>query len=109
MKTLVVFFLALLVSPADATEMPELSFGSARIEPSPLSLLESAKQRLPPIFSDSGKPVAAVRRKLISRMPIVRPRPGVEDRMRIKTPNPDIEYKLLVKEPEIESEKKNEP
>ena len=108
MKTLILLYLALLVSPFEAAETPELSFGSARIGASPLSLLESARQRLPPVFGGSEKRVAAIRRRLISRMPIVQPRSDVDDRMRIKTPNPDIDYKLLVKEPVIESGKENE-
>lgn len=108
MKTLILLCLALPVSPVEAAETPDLSFGSARIETSPLTLLESAKQRLPAVFRNSEKRVAAVRRKLISRMPIIEPRPGVDQRMPIKTPNPSIDYKLLVKEPEIESGKRKE-
>ncbi len=108
MKTLTLLGFAMLVVSVEAAEPPDLSFGSARIETSPLSLLESAKQRLPAVFKDSEKRVAAVRRKLISRMPIIEPRPGVDRRMPIKTPNPSIDYKLLVKEPEIESGKGDE-
>jgi hypothetical protein len=109
MKTLIVLFLALLGAPVEAAEIPELTFGSVRIEPSLLTLLESAKQRLPAVFKDSEKRLPGVRRKLISRMPIVEPQAGVDHRMPIKIPNPSIDYKLLVTKPAIESRKSNEP
>ena len=108
MKTLIACSLILTGSLALAEEVPALTFPNSKIGVPPLSLLEGAKQGLPPVFGDGPyhrapeQPFTRARRS-ISRMPIVAPSSSVAVNMPIKTPDELVDYKMLVKAPDVES------
>ena len=108
MKTLIAFSFILTGSLAFADEVPALTFPNSKIGVPPLSLLEGAKQGLPPVFGDGPyhrapeQPFTRARRS-ISRMPIVAPSSSVAVNMPIKTPDELVDYKMLVKAPDVES------
>jgi hypothetical protein len=111
MKTAILSLAVLLTSTAIAEELSPLAFPDRKFELPALSLLEAAKQKMPPIFGYSGSNshLAAHRvestRKLVSRMPIVSPSNAVDQRMPIKRPDPAVDYKLTTKVPDVESVK----
>ena len=111
MKT--ILGLAALLTPlvAVAQESPALAFLNAKIESGPLSLLDAAKEALPPIFGKAPMPNflaerrASKRRPVISNMGIVKPDDSVEFHMNIVKPDESVDYKLIIKKPDVESSK----
>ncbi|MEO7600005.1 MAG: hypothetical protein ABIV50_13795 [Opitutus sp.] len=105
--------LALLLTPllSPAQESPALSFPNSKIESGPLSLLDAAKQALPPVFGNvpvpmlQGRPRTRIPRPVLSKMPIVIPNDNVEYHIQVVKPNESIDYKLTVKDVEVESSK----
>ena len=111
MKTLFVCSFILSGSLAVAEEAPALGFPDSKIEAPPLGIIDNAKQALPPVFGDGSSYQKApehrltLRRRLVSRMPIIVPPRSGDLHMPIKTPDESIEYKMLVKAPDVESVK----
>ena len=111
MKT--ILGLAALLTPliSVAQESPAPTFPDAKIESGPLSLLDAAKEALPPIFGKAPLPTfqaerrVSKRRPVISNMGILKPSESVEFHMNVVKPDESVDYKLLVKEPEVESPK----
>ena len=112
MKTLLV--LAFVLTPLFSTAQefpPALTFFNSKIESGPLSLLDTAKQSIPPLFGKVQMPQfvaerhANVARRAASNMPIITPQNNVEYKLRIATPDDSVDYKLTVKAPELESSK----
>lgn len=86
---------------AGAFETP-LELPDAKIDMPPLSLVENSLQGLPRFQNDFGRadssPVGRV--VFTSRMPIIRPRDGIDPKM-VKAPDPSVDYKLIVIAPDI--------
>lgn len=86
---------------------PSFSFPETKIELPPLPLLENAKPLMPPPFSDPGAVHVTAHRvvpkspNLVSRMPLIAPKSGVEYHLQVKAPDESIDYKLLVKTPDV--------
>src|SRR5688572_27342581 len=102
MKILIVVSFALLNSLAQAQETPALAFTNTRIEFPPLSLIESAKQKMPSPFGNPAIPFRSARRPSIrssrplSQMPIVVPSDDVDYKLRVATPDESTDYKMIV-------------
>ena len=111
MKTFIVcsFILSGLLTRAD--EVPAFGFPRSKIEAPPLSLIDNAKQGLPPVFGDGSvyhrgpEHRLTPPRRLVSRMPIIVPPRSVDVHMPVKTPDESIDYKMLVNAPDMESVK----
>jgi hypothetical protein len=99
---------ASIAASAAPSVAPFSAFPTAKIESSPLSLIDNARLRMPPIFGDrvAFQPIAfqrpAHRPKLMARMPVIAPAGSVDYRLEIKAPNQDINYTLLVQPPDVE-------
>jgi hypothetical protein len=112
MKTLLALALVLTPLLSTAEEFsPALTFSYSKIESGPLSLLDAAKQAMPPLFGKAPLPQfiaerhAQRPRRASSNMPIITPQNNVEYKLRIATPDDTVDYKLTVKAPELESSK----
>jgi hypothetical protein len=109
MKTLL-FWFALGSTQLLASDPVAPAF-SAAIDAPALSLLDAAKEKLPPIFGERSFPV--VRRpstsvlppKIVSRMPIISPHDERIDPASVKRPDESKDYKLQIRSPAIESVK----
>lgn len=109
MKSFLALALTPLLSPAQESPVP--TFPDLKIESGPLSLLDAARQSLPPIFGQAPAPAFHTdrhprnQRRAASNMPIVTPKPNVEYHLRVVKPDESVDYKLTVKTPEVESSK----
>jgi hypothetical protein len=89
------------------------AFPETTLESSALSLLDAAKQKLPPIFGPHAfaagsrglSSVKEISPKRISRMPIISPREPTADGASVKVPDQSKDYKITVIPPAIESVK----
>ncbi len=110
MKTLAVFVIAIscLGFGAEVASLP--TFEQRKIEVPQLSLTESVKQgQLVP--SDPGVQTIAAgfriraseaRQKMVSNMPVLVPKPGVDENMPIVRADASKDFKMMVREPQIE-------
>ncbi len=110
MKTLAVFVIAIpcFGFGAEVASLP--TFAPRKIEVPQLSLTESVKQGqlVPP---DPGVQTIAAgfriraseaRQKMVSNMPVLVPKPGVDENMPIVRADASKDFKMIVREPQIE-------
>ncbi|ACB73430.1 hypothetical protein Oter_0139 [Opitutus terrae PB90-1] len=82
-------------------------FSETRIDAPALSLLDSARERLPAVLPDV-RPVprwnSTTNRapRLTSQMPVIPPPRGPDYKLRIAHPDESVDYKILIKRPALE-------
>lgn len=111
MRTLIALSIGLVCLAASAEEKGALTFAPAKIAVPGLSLLDGAREAMPPMFGESSNVVLKDRRpsgrrqRLISRMPVVAPPDEVNYHLQVEAPNEATDYKLLMKDPEVDPAK----
>ena len=109
MKLKVTLCLIVIGPIALVAEIPSLDFPATVIDLPPLTLMEHAKQGMPPVFSDltgssfTQKKAPLPSRKFVSRMPILKPADDVDYRMRVVPTDESVEYNIRVITPDIAS------
>jgi hypothetical protein len=94
-----------------AGEISPPSFPALRIQAPSLSLIESARQGMLPLFGEAALrafdrvPRVARPPARVSHMPVILPSGNLHDPMVVKMPNGSIDYRLLVKTPGVKSVK----